>query len=144
MNTENINPKQKFAVEGVLHADASSLDCTVTAVYYGFNCSPRQVRYYKLDKSVESILQGGYTRSSIVNFLFKVKEKMQKAELKHAEYKEKAEGVRLKQNTSTDSLTRQVLRKEACRIETKMYNYEYEVLGKYQRAVESLRKFLEE
>jgi len=143
MTTENTKPK--FAEETAgSYADASNLDCSVAKVYYGFNCTPRQVRYYKVDKSVESILAGGFTRSSVEKFLGKVREKMSKAELQHAEYEDKAKSVRIKQHASTDSQTRQILRKEVARIETKMYNYEYETVGKYQRAVEALSKFLAE
>ena len=143
MTTENTKPK--FAEETAgYHADASNLDCSVAKVYYGFNCTPRQVRYYKVDKSVESILAGGFTRSSVEKFLGKVKEKMSKAELQFAEYDAKVKALRVKQDACTDYQTRQILRKEGTKVETRMYNYEYETLGKYQKAVESLTKFLAE
>ena len=146
MNQEN-NPVPviKFAEETAgVFADASSLNCSASAVYYGFNCTPRQVRYYKVEKSVKQILAGGFTRSSVEKFLGKVKEKMSKAELKFAEYEDKLKVIRAKRESCTDYQTRQILRKEENKVETRTYNYESEVVGMYQRAVESLTKFLQD
>jgi vacuolar-type H+-ATPase subunit I/STV1 len=145
MTTENTYTKPKFAEETAgVFADASSLDCSASAVYYGFNCTPRQVRYYKVEKSVKEILAGGFTRSSVEKFLGKVKEKMSKAELKFAEYEDKLKEVRARREACTDYQTRQILRKEENKVETRAYNYENEVVGMYQRAFESLTKFLAE
>jgi hypothetical protein len=145
MTTENKITKPKFAEETAgVFADASSLDCSASAVYYGFNCTPRQVRYYKVEKSVKEILAGGFTRSSVEKFLGKVKEKMSKAELKFAEYEDKLKSVRAKYESCTDYQTRQIIRKEMNKVETRTYNYENETVGMYQRAVESLTKFLAE
>lgn len=145
MINENTNTKPKFAEETAgVFADASSLDCSASAVYYGFNCTPRQVRYYKVEKSVKAILAGGFTRSSVEKFLGKVKEKMSKAELKFAEYEDKLKEVRAKRESCTDYQTRQILRKEENKVETRAYNYENEVVGMYQRAFETLTKFLAE
>lgn len=142
-NPEEIQIKNKFADETAgVFADASTLDTSASPVYYGFNCTPRQVRYYKVEKSVEQILKGGFTRSSVVKFLDKVKEKMSKAENKFAEYEAKAKEIQTKREACTDYTVRQVLRKEQNKMETKAYNYEYEVVGLYQRAVEKLTQFL--
>jgi len=143
MTTENTKPK--FAEETAgSYADASNLDCSASAVYYGFNCTPRQVRYYKVEKSVKDILAGGFTRSSVEKFLGKVKEKMCKAELKYAEYEDQVKALRVKSSACTDRQTRQIIRKEENKVETRMCNYEYEVLGRYQRAFETLSKFISE
>lgn len=143
MTTENKITTPKFADEAT-GRDACNLDCTISPVYYGFNCYPRQVKYYRLDKSVESVLNGGFTRSSVEKYLGKIKEKMSKSELKHAEYDAKVKALRVKQDACTDYQTRQILRKEGAKVETRMYNYEYETLGKYRNAVEKLTKFLAE
>jgi len=145
MTTENTNTKPKFAEETAgSYADASNLDCSASAVYYGFNCTPRQVRYYKVEKSVKYILAGGFTRSSVEKFLGKVKEKMSNAELKFAEYEDKFKAIRTKMEVCTDYQTRQILRKETNKAETRAYNYENETVGMYQRAFETLTKFLAE
>jgi hypothetical protein len=142
-NPEEIQTKNKFADESAgVFADASTLDTSASPVYYGFNCTPRQVRYYKVEKSVEQILKGGYTRSSVVKFLDKVKEKMCKAENKFAEYETKAKEIQTKREACTDYAVRQVLRKEQNKMETKAYNYENDVVSLYQRAVENLTKIL--
>lgn len=143
METDNTKPK--FAEETAdSYADASSLDCSATAVYYGFNCTPRQVRYYKVCKSVETIIAGGFTRSSVEKFLGKVKDKMIKAEAKDVEYKMQIKELMERQYATTDSFNRNLLRKEEGKIETRMYNYKMDVLMKYQRAVETLTKFISE
>ena len=142
-NQEEIQTKNKFADESAgVFADASNLDTSASPVYYGFNCTPRQVRYYKVEKSVEQILKGGFTRSSVIKFLDKVKEKMVKAETKFAEYEDKAKEIQAKREACTDYTVRQVLRKEQDKMETKAYNYENDVVSLYQRAVENLTKFL--
>lgn len=142
-NPEEIQTKNLFADESAgVFADASTLDTSASPVYYGFNCRPRQVRYYKVERSVEQILKGGYTRSSVVKFLDKIKEKMSKAENKFAEYEDKAKEIQTKREACTDYAVRQVLRKEQNKMETKAYNYEYEVVGLYQRAVQNLTKIL--
>lgn len=143
MSQEEIQTKNKFADESAgVFADASTLDTSASPVYYGFNCTPRQVRYYKVERSVEQILKGGFTRSSVVKFLEKVKEKMSNAESKFAEYKTKAKEIETKREACTDYAVRQVLRKEQNKLETKAYNYEYEVVGLYQRAVQNLTQYL--
>lgn len=142
-NPEETQTKNKFADESAgAFADASTLDTSASPVYYGFNCRPRQVRYYKVERSVEQIMKGGYTRSSVEKFLEKVKEKMSNAESKFAEYKTKAKEIETKRESCSDYSVRQVLRKEQNKIETKAYNYEYEVVSLYQRAVQSLTQYL--
>ena len=141
MQNEEINAKPKFAEEGKGRSPIILSD-SASPVYYGFNCTPRQVRYYKVSKSVEEILEGGFTRKDVEQFLSKVKEKMCKAENKFAEYETKLKELREKRMACTDYQTREILRKEEGKVETRMYNYEYDTLGKYQKAVEALTKFL--
>jgi len=142
-NPEEIQIKNKFADESAgVFADASTLDTSASPVYYGFNCTPRQVRYYKVEKSVESIMKGGFTRSSVVKFLDKIKEKMSKTENKFAEYETAYKTAQSKMETCTDSSARKLFRKERDRLETKAYNYENEVVSMYQRAVEKLTQYL--
>ena len=143
MNQENPVPAPKFAEEGKGRSLALLSD-SASPVYYGFNCSPRQVRYYKVEKSVEEILKGGYTRKDVEQFLARVKEKMCKAQNKFAEYESKLEELRKKRQSCTDYTTRQILRKEEGKVETRMCNYEYDTLGKYQKAFEAITKFLSE
>lgn len=140
-NPEETQTKNKFAEEGRGRSLALLSD-SASPVYYGFNCTPRQVRYYKVEKSVEEILKGGYTRTDVEKFLEKVKEKMSNAESKFAEYKTKAKEIETKRESCSDYSVRQVLRKEQNKIETKAYNYEYEVVSLYQRAVQSLTQYL--
>jgi hypothetical protein len=141
MSQENLVPVIKFAEEGK-GRDISYLSDSASPVYYGFNCTPRQVRYYKVEKSVEEILKGGFTRKDVEQFTAKVKEKMCKAENKYAEYEAKVLELRKKRSECQDFETRQILRKEENKVETRMYNYEYDTLGKYQKAYEALTKFL--
>lgn len=141
MTNENPQPVTKFAEEGKGRSLALLSD-SASPVYYGFNCTPRQVRYYKVEKSVEEILKGGYTRTDVEKFLAKVKEKMCKAETKYAEYEAKLEELRKKRQTCSDYGTRQILRKEENKLETRMMNYEYDTVSKYQRAVNALTTFL--
>jgi predicted nucleic acid-binding Zn-ribbon protein len=141
MSNEEIKTETKFAEEGKGRSIALLSD-SASPVYYGFNCTPRQVRYYKVEKSVEEILKGGYTRKDVEQFLEKVKAKMCKAENKFAEYETKYKEAESKMSSCTDYSARQLFRKERDRLETKAYNYEYEVLGLYQRAVENLTKYL--
>lgn len=133
--------KPKFAEEGKGRS-ACILSDSASPVYYGFNCRPRQVRYYKVEKSVEMILEGGFTRKDIEQFLEKVKQKLVNAENKFAEYKAKANGIRESILKCEYRQIRETLRKEANRVETRMYNYEYETLGKYQKAVKALTDYL--
>ena len=141
MTNENPQPVTKFAEEGKGRSLALLSD-SASPVYYGFNCTPRQVRYYKVEKSVEEILKGGYTRTDVVQFLEKVKKKLTKAQDKFAEYETKYEEAKSKMETCTDYSARQLFRKERDRLETKAYNYEYEVVGMYERAVNALTTFL--
>ena len=143
MTNENPQPVTKFAEEGKGRSLALLSD-SASPVYYGFNCTPRQVRYYKVEKSVEEILKGGYTRTDVEKFLAKVKEKMCKAETKYAEYEAKLEELRKKRQTCSDYETRQILRKEENKLENRMSNYEYDTVGKYQKAVQALTQFLTE
>ncbi len=141
MSQENLVPVIKFAEEGK-GRDISYLSDSASPVYYGFNCTPRQVRYYKVSKSVEEILKGGFTRKDVEQFTAKVKEKMSKSENKFAEYEDKVKEIQTKREACTDYAIRQVLRKEQNKMETKAYNYENDVVSLYQRAFEKLTQFL--
>jgi hypothetical protein len=129
----------KFKEDG---RDAGHLETTPAPVYYGFNCRPRQVRYYRLDKSVEEILKGGFTRQSVEAFLEKVKANHAKA-LKVAEgHDAKIELLKAEKSNAGSSIARELIRKKIGQIETRKYNYEYDVLGKYERAVNAISTFL--
>jgi DNA-binding transcriptional MerR regulator len=142
-NPEEIQIKNKFADESAgMFADASTLDTSVSPVYYGFNCTPRQVRYYKVEKSVESIMKGGYTRSSVVKFVDKIKEKNENCNVTLAGYKEELNSVEASFCSAKDSLTRNLLRKKRNQLDTKIYNYECDKTDKYQKAIDTLTQFL--
>jgi len=129
----------KFVENG---RDAGLLDSTPQPVYYGFNCTPRQVKYYRLSKSVETILAGGFTRKSVEAFLEKVKANQAKA-VKTAEgHSQKIEMLQAEKAKANSSMARELFRKKIGQIETRKYNYEYDVLGKYERAVNALSTFL--
>lgn len=143
MNQENPVPVIKFAEEGSGRS-ISLLSDSASAVYYGFNCRPRQVRYYKVEKSVEEILKGGYTRKDVESFLTKVKSKLEKSKAKVSEYKAKIDGIRKSVSECDYPSIRDAFRKEANRVETRMLNYEYETVKLYQNAVDALEKFLQD
>lgn len=129
----------KFVENG---RDAGYLDTTPQPVYYGFNCTPRQVKYYRLDKSVEAILAGGYTRKSVEAFLEKVKANQAKA-VKTAEgHDQKIAMLQAEKAKAVGHMARELFRKKIGQIETRKYNYEYDVLGKYERAVNAISTFL--
>ena len=140
MSQENII-QSKFKENGF---DATTLECTPSPVYYGFNCSPRQVKYYRLDKAVESILAGGFTKKSVQAYLEKVKTKMQKSVATSEGYDKKIEELRNEMAKCGSSQLRNLVRKRIGQVETRAYNYEYDTLDRYERAVEKLTKFLEE
>jgi hypothetical protein len=129
----------KFVENG---KDAGYLDTTPQPVYYGFNCTPRQVRYYRLEKSVESILAGGYTRQSVEAFLEKVKANQAKA-VKTAEgHDQKMATLQAEKANAVGHIARELFRKKIGQVETRKYNYKYDVLDKYERAVNALTTFL--
>lgn len=142
-NQENSPVIVKFAEEGKGRSIALLSD-SASPVYYGFNCTPRQVRYYKIEKSVEEILKGGYTKNDIISFLTKVKSKLEKAKAKHAEYQAKLNGIRDSVLKCEYYQIRETLRKEANKVETRMFNYEYDTVQKYQKAVDDIEKFLQD
>lgn len=129
----------KFKEDGF---DATTLECTPSPVYYGFNCTPRQVRYYRLDKSVEAILKGGFTRQSVQAFLEKVKTKQAKAMTTSEGYDEKIKNLQNELSSQTSSVARNLIRKKIGQIETRKYNYEYDVLNRYENAVTKIEEFL--
>lgn len=142
-NQENNPVIVKFAEEGKGRSIALLSD-SASPVYYGFNCTPRQVRYYKIEKSVEEILNGGFTKNDIISFLTKVLNKLDKAKAKLAEYKAKMNGLNESVMKCESYQIRQTLRKEANKVETRMLNYEYDTVQKYQKAVDDIEKFLQD
>lgn len=144
MNQEN-NPVPviKFAEERNARSILLLSD-SASAVYYGFNCSPRQVRYYKVDKSVEEILKGGFAKKDVESFLTKVKSKLEKSKAKMSEYKQKIESLELSISECDYYQIRDAFRKQKNKVETRMINYEYDTLKKYQKAVDALEKFLKD
>lgn len=143
MNPEIPATATKFAKEGE-GRNISLLNATATPVYYGFNCRPRQVRYYKVEESVEQILKGGYARKDVEQFLEQVKKNYEKSSDTLAGYKEDLESVNRKIEGTNDYLARTLLRKEGNRIETKMFNYKYDKTDRYEAAIAKLTKFLAE
>jgi hypothetical protein len=137
MTNETAVPK--FKDDG---RNADHLETTPTPVYYGFNCRPRQVRYYRLEKSVESILGGGFTRQSVQAFLEKVKANHAKAVKVSEGHDAKIELLKAEKAKADSSMARELFRKKIGQIETRKYNYEYDVLGKYERAINALSTFL--
>jgi hypothetical protein len=116
----------KFADEGKGYS-LSSLPTGYTAVYYGFNCTPRQVRYYKVEKSCEDILAGSASRSIASAWLSKVKELHTKALAR----KEELDGAiaradkQMREGGSRDA--REYARKERNRLENAWGRHEYKV-----------------
>jgi hypothetical protein len=91
---------------------------------------------------VEEILKGGFTRQSVEAFLEKVKANHAKA-LKVAEgHDAKIELLKAEKSNAGSSIARELIRKKIGQIETRKYNYEYDVLGKYERAVNAISTFL--
>lgn len=134
--------KPKFRNEGE-GLPASSLDTGYTPVYYGFNCRPRQVRYYKVEKSVELILDGSVSRSNTEAFLAKVKVKQEKAIARLLELDEKTTRADNAFRNGTSSDARKYAVKERNRLATAHYNHSFTVDG-YTKAVESVEKYLAE
>lgn len=124
-NDTTTNPAPKFREEGKGY-DLSMLDAGYTPVYYGFNCRPRQVRYYKVEKSVETVLGGYCSRSVAEAFLAKVKKGHEKAVARSTELSEKADlADEAFRNTSGHS--RDYARKERNRLQTAHYNHSFKV-----------------
>jgi hypothetical protein len=126
MNNNTTTTTAKFAEEGKGFS-LSSLPTGYTAVYYGFNCRPRQVKYYKVEKSCKDILAGSASRSTASAWLAKVKALHAKA-LARKEELEEAIGradKQVREGGSRDA--REYARKERNRLENAWGNHEYKV-----------------
>jgi len=125
MTTENTN--QKFATTGGGY-NPKLLSCTYTPVYYGFNCSPRQVRYYKVEKSVEEVIKGGYYRDDVVEFLNKVNQSYEKAKATQDKYNLEIAKLENEKATASSNL-RQYIRKQIVSVSNREYNNSFKVRG---------------
>lgn len=127
MNNDNTNTTApKFREEGKGYT-LSMLDAGYTPVYYGFNCRPRQVRYYKVEKSVETVLGGHCSRSVAEAFLAKVKKGYDKAMARHADLDAQASRAENAFRTAPSSDARNYARKERNRLATAHYNHSFKV-----------------
>jgi hypothetical protein len=124
MNSNNVT-QVKFADEGKGYS-LSSLPTGYTAVYYGFNCTPRQVKYYKVEQSCKDILAGSASRSTASAWLAKVKELHTKA---LARREDLGDGINradeAMRNGSRDAS--EYARKERNRLENAWGRHEYKV-----------------
>jgi hypothetical protein len=123
MTTENTN--QKFATNGGGY-NPKLLSCTYTPVYYGFNCSPRQVRYYKVEQSVEEVIKGGYYRDDVVEFLNKVNQSYEKAKATQDKYNLEIAKLENEKATASSNL-RQYIRKQIVSVSNREYNNSFKV-----------------
>jgi hypothetical protein len=125
-NAMNTTTTAKFAEEGKGFS-LSSLPTGYTAVYYGFNCRPRQVRYYKVEKSCEDILAGYASRSTASAWLAKVKALHAKAVARKEELDAAIARAdkQMREGGSRDA--REYARKERNRLENAWGNHEYKV-----------------
>lgn len=141
MNNENTTTT-KFRKEGEGY-DLSMLPAGYTPVYYGFNCRPRQVRYYKVEESCKDILEGRASRSTTEKFLAKVRDNLAKAEALSLDLQAKsvaAEEVRI---NGKDSLTRQLARKERDRIDGRRSENDHKIYA-FKDIIGKIEKYLAE
>lgn len=105
--------------------DLSMLPTGHTPVYYGFNCRPRQVKYYKVEKAAENILDGYASRSVAVAWVAKVKEKLAATEAKIAELNAKAELYDVLRSSGSDFATRDLAHKARNKTYNQVSNLEH-------------------
>lgn len=140
MNTEENKPK--FATHG--RSFLSLLSAAVTPTYYGFNCRPRQIKYRAVEKSVEAIKSGKHIREDAVALLEQVKANLVKAQAKMDEYKSKIEHFDKKVQDCTDYDARNMFQKERNKVETRMYNYDYDTVKTLTNAKNELEAYLKD
>lgn len=142
MQNEEVQPKPKFATHG--RSFLTLLSAAVTPTYYGFNCRPRQIKYRAVEKSVEEIKQGKYIREDAEALLVMVKANLAKAEAKRDEYRANIEHLEKKIAECTDSEARRMFRKERDKVETRMYNYDYDTVKTLAVAKSDLEAYLKD
>lgn len=144
MNNENTTTTttSKFRKEGEGY-DLSMLPAGYTPVYYGFNCRPRQVRYYKVEESCKDILEGRASRSTTEKFLAKVRDNLAKAEATAAELRAKSEAAEAVRINGADSLTRKLARKERDRIDGRRSENDHKIYA-FKNIIDKIEKYLAE
>jgi len=120
-----VTPKFKNEGEGY---PLKSLDTSYSPVYYGFNCRPRQVKYYKMERGVETILKGYCSRSVAEAYLTIIEAKWKQADDKYHEYDGQIEDLQ-KQCLETDYSIRKHIRKTINQIANRQYNHGFKVRG---------------
>jgi uncharacterized coiled-coil DUF342 family protein len=126
MNNDSPQPtqpvKEKFRPEGSGYT-LSMLDASYSPVYYGFNCRPRQVKYHKVMKSVEDVLEGKTSKSVALAFFDKVKKMQEKHNATLQKYKDEIESLNAKSNEEgREYYSRKYFRDEIEKIENKLYS----------------------
>lgn len=119
-------PAFRFREEGQGYTLAM-LPITYSPVYYGFNCRPRQVKYYKVERSVEEIENGHVSRSNTVLFLAKLKSGYEKALAKLGEYEAESKRCDERRQNSSHSELREMYLKKRNAADTRAYNYSFKV-----------------
>lgn len=126
MNNDSPQPIQpvneKFRPEGSGYT-LSMLDASYSPVYYGFNCRPRQVKYYRVIKSVEDVMKGMTSKSVALAFFEKIKKMQEKHNANLQKYKDEIEGLKVKEQDQTrEYYSRKYFREEIKKIENKLYS----------------------
>ena len=126
MNNDPSQPtqpvKEKFRPEGSGYT-LSMLDTAYSPVHYGFNCRPRQVKYYKVIKSVEDVLEGKTSKSVAIAFFEKVKKSYEKHQGTLQKYKDEIESLKAKENDpAREYYSRRYFRDEIKKVENKLYS----------------------
>ena len=141
MTTENTASNPKFRKEGEGY-DLNMLDCTYTPVYYGFKCRPRQVKYYKVERSVEDVLKGNVSRPNVLTFRVKIQVNLEKAQAKQEDYKTQLAKIE-KDMEGLSYSAKQHLRKAYHALDTRAYNHSHKVDG-LTACVQQLTDYLAE
>jgi hypothetical protein len=124
-NDKAVTPRFRNEGEGY---PLKSLDTSYTPVYYGFNCTPRQVKYYRMEKGVEMILKGYCSRSVAEAYLAIIEAKWKQADDKYHEYETKIEELNNESKGLAHSI-RKHYRKSINQIANRQYNYGFKVRG---------------
>lgn len=126
MNNDTTPPsqpvKEKFRPEGQGYT-MTMLDISYSPVYYGFNCRPKQVKYYKVIKSVEDVLDGKTSKSVALSFVDKVKKSYEKHQATLQKYKDEIASLTAKENDpAREYYSRKYFRDEIRKVENKLYS----------------------
>lgn len=139
MTTENTASNPKFRKEGEGYS-LDMLDCTYTPVYYGFNCRPRQVKYHKVERSVEDVLKGNVSRPNVLTFRVKIQVNLEKAQAKQEDYKKQLAKIE-KDMEGLSYSAKQHLKKAYHALDTRAYNHSDKV-NAYTACVQQLTDYL--